>query len=481
MRRNPSRQMLMTTAPASLHPNHTPCSPFNTPLSPCWAALLKLATDPYIKSHLKRLFRLASYLNLLPHEVNDETLERLEQEAIAAGITRPTQVARDAAHGWNKMRALYSQWPRQELNAPNHRKFVSIKLEEMPKAFQEDVEKFFNTDIEVDIFEAPTRLIKSRVTINDSTNKIMQLVTRAVELGVSLKSIRRLIDLSLPEISGPILEKLYEDAGQKPHAHSNRLAKLLLRIAKNANEPNKEHIICLERAERKLRVKDKGISKKMWDRLRILLDEENAAKILLLAEDVIAKIDRKSPKMTDAWMVQSALIVSLLLRAPMKEAILASLDIDKHIIKISKNLYLIKISEEETANGLPLEYELTGNALKILKLYLKVYRPLLAQTPTTKLLISRAGRQKPGYELAAQIPKFIEKHTGLKMNIGLFRHFVAVLYIHKNKNDTETLRRILSHVFSETIYTFYQSFIKQHSFDALDRLIQDGYAEFKNA
>jgi integrase len=165
----------------------------------------------------------------------------------------------------------------------------------------------------------------------------------------------------------------------------------------------------------------------------------------------------------------------------MKEATLASLDIQTHIKKERSDLYLLKIPGQETANGRALEYTIQGSTLKILKLYLKIYRPLLAPTTNTKLFISRTARHKQAYELASQIPKFIEKHTGLKMNIGLFRHFVAFLHLHKSKDDIETVRRLLSHVFSETTYTLYNSFIKQQSYEALDRIIKLGNAENKNA
>ena len=444
--------------------------PLAATLSPEWAELLNLTPDPYARSSLNRLFRLASHLNLKPDEVCNETLQRLEDAAAGENITRPKQVSRDAARYWNSMRELHPQWPRQILTPPARRK-VSVKLEDMPQAFQEDVAKFFDTDIEIDIFEAPTRQIKSPITIKDSSNKIMQIVTRAVELGAPINSIKRLEDLSAQPIAELVLDKLFKDSGQNPHSHSYRQAKLLVRIAKTSSQPNTEHISCLEEAESKLRVKDKGISKKMWARLRLLVDDENTSQLLTLAEDIAASCDMSNPMVTDAWALQSALIISLLLTAPMKEATLASLDIERHIKKERNDLYLPIIPEQETSNGRALEYTIRGSTLKILKLYLKTYRPLLAPATNTKLFVSSTARQKLASELASQIPTFIERHTGLKMNIGLFRHFVAFLHLHQNKDDIETLRRLLSHVYSETTYTLYKLFIIQQSHEALDRLI----------
>jgi len=445
--------------------------PLAAALTPEWAELLNLTPDPYARSSLNRLFRLASHLNLKPDEVCNETLQRLEDAAAGENITRPKQVSRDAARYWNSMRELHPQWPRQVLTPPAHRK-VSIKLQDMPEAFQEDVAKFFDRDVEIDIFEAPTRQIKSPITIEDSCNKIMQIVTYAVKLGVPLNSIKRLEDLGAQRIAEPVLDKLYNDAGQGPHAHSNRLAKIILRIAKSTTQRETKHILCLEKADRKLRVKDKGISKKMWDRLRLLLDEENAIQILLLSEDVVAACDISNPRITDAWELQSALIVSLLLTAPMKEAILASLDIKRHFKKERNDLYRLVIPEAETTNGQELNYPIQGSVLKILKLYLKVYLPLLAPPTNTKLLVSRTGRQKQAHEISSQIDKFIQKRTELKMNVGLFRHFFAYLKLRQNKDDFESVRSQLSHVFSETTHTFYGDFKKQQSFEMLDNIIK---------
>ena len=267
----------------------------------------------------------------------------------------------------------------------------------------------------------------------------------------------------------------------KPNQHYYRLAKLLVRIAKSAPTPDPEHIARLEEAERKLRDKSKGISKKMWARLRILVDEENTNKILMLPHDVMQEIDREKPTITDAWSLQSALIVSLLLVAPMREATLAFLDIEKHFKRESKDRFLLIIPQEETSNGRALEFIIQGTTLKILMLYLKTYRPLLAPKTNTTLLVSRTGRQKLASELSLQIEKFIKKRTGLTINIGLFRHFAAYLHLRHNKDDVETVRRLLSHVYSETTVTLYNLFIKQHAFDTLDQLIRSEKGVKKNA
>ena len=145
----------------------------------------------------------------------------------------------------------------------------------------------------------------------------------------------------------------------------------------------------------------------------------------------------------------------------MKEAILASLDIKRHFKKERNDLYRLVIPEAETTNGQELNYPIQGPVLKILKLYLKIYLPLLASPTNTKLFVSRTGRQKQAHEISSQIDKFIKKRTELKMNVGLFRHFFAYLKLRQNKDDFESVRSQLSHVFSEITHTFYGDFKKQ--------------------
>lgn len=308
--------------------------------------------------------------------------------------------------------------------------------------------------------------------MKDSTLKIMQLVSRAVDLGVPLVSIRRLYDLSARATSEKILLDLYISSGQKENSHFYRLAKLLCRIAATDPEPDFQYIAQLEEAETNFRSKKKGISDKMQVKLRHILDDYNIKRILNIPEEVISKINLKKPKFSDAWEVQSALAVCILIVAPMKEAQLAALDIKKHLKKINSHETRVVFEACETSNGRALEYLITGDALKILELYLNVYHPLLAKKCSNKLFISITGRQKTAAELATQIPIFIKSHLGLDMNIGLFRHFDAYLHVRRDPGDFETPRRLLSHACSDTMHTLYGVYIKQQSFYLLDQLIE---------
>ncbi|MDG2482203.1 MAG: tyrosine-type recombinase/integrase [Alphaproteobacteria bacterium] len=50
------------------------------------------------------------------------------------------------------------------------------------------------------------------------------------------------------------------------------------------------------------------------------------------------------------------------------------------------------------------------------------------------------------------------KYAGIKINPHLYRHIAAYLYLKRNPNDIETIRRLLGHKRIETTLKFYAVF-----------------------
>jgi integrase len=129
------------------------------------------------------------------------------------------------------------------------------------------------------------------------------------------------------------------------------------------------------------------------------------------------------------------------------------------------------IPAKDVKNKQDLTFPISKDIIDLFKIYLKIYRPLLEKNPSKKLFISLNGREKTANEMGAQLPKFIKKHTGLVMNVHLFRHFAAYLYLKANPGHYEPVRQLLGHKDIKTTYRFYTKLEQEEAFRQYDNII----------
>ncbi len=103
------------------------------------------------------------------------------------------------------------------------------------------------------------------------------------------------------------------------------------------------------------------------------------------------------------------------------------------------------IQSGEVKNKNPLEFEVPQNVVRLLELYLQKFRPLLVTDGSSYLFPARTGGAKAPAQLAAQIKRAIKIGTGLIVNVHLFRHVCAYLYLKAHPGEYETVRLLLGH------------------------------------
>ena len=317
----------------------------------------------------------------------------------------------------------------------------------------------------------------SEVTIVDRRNKLRQLATRLVETGRSPNSIKSLSDLVEPDSARLILEGLWKDMGRAPNAHASNLARLMAIVAQHWAFRPPEAVGRIKAAESKLRPPKQGMTDGNRTKLRALMDEATLRSLVNLPFTALKEIDPERPTVSDAVLVQSALAVAILLLAPMREKNLASLDLDRHLHRVSEDVAYVVIPAHEVKNERDLEYPLRPRTLELLDLYLKTYRPLLLKgVNSAKLFVSWSGRQKALAALGAQIAKFIREWLGLNVNAHLFRHLAGYMFLRQHPGEYEPVRQLLGHRSLATTIAFYTGLEHADSFRRYDEVL-DGYRE----
>jgi integrase len=350
-----------------------------------------------------------------------------------------------------------------------------MAMEEFPKSFAEDCEAFLHRSEGLGLFDERGLPKLSKATIVDRRNKLRQLATRLVACGRAEASIKKLSDLVEPGRVGLILEGLWKEMGCGRNAHAANLARLLVVIAQHWAYRPAEEIRRIKTAESKLRPPKQGMTDRNRAKLRVLMDPARLRALVNLPWATLKEINPNRPTVSDAVIVQSAVAIAILLVAPMREKNLASLDNERHIHRMNQDVGYVVIPAHEVKNERDLEYPLPPRTLGLLDLYQKTYRPLLLKgASSTKLFVSRSGRQKTPTELGAQIPKFIRDRLELEVNAHLFRHLAGYLFLRQHPGEYEPVRQLLGHKSLATTITFYTGLEHADSFRRYDEVL-DGY------
>ena len=133
---------------------------------------------------------------------------------------------------------------------------------------------------------------------------------------------------------------------------------------------------------------------------------------------------------------------------------MCAIEINRHLKPQRKGVHLV-ISESETKNRHPVDFNIPPYALEILRWYMAEYRPHLMREPTDALFPGRNSNHKSSHTLALQIKKIVFKFTGHTFNVHLFRHFAGKVFLDQQPGNYEVMRQVLRHKRLDTTTSFY--------------------------
>ena len=445
-------------------------------LSQAWAGHTASVRNRYDRSHINQFGLHSSVCGIELEQVTDEVMAGFELWAVKDGRTpsRAKQLRRDVTNAWNKLSEMQPDWPPVKLTLVNSRPPASVSIADLPQSFGHDLELFLGRSGRKNLFDTTNLKALSPASQYDRRQKILLMVNILLKSGVDPRSIKGLRDLVTPEACVIILGTLWKRSNEEANAHFYNLARILTQIAKHWVKVPESELAMFKAAEANLRPAKAGMTPKNEARLRVLTAPANIRKLVNLPHQVIDRLDPSRPTVLDAVEVQSAIAIAILLIAPIREKNLAALDIAFNLHRVRDEEWYLIIPKHEVKNKEDLTFPIPQSIVELIKIYLDVYRPLLLKKPSNKLFISLNGKPKTPAELGAQLPKFIQRHTGLTMNVHLFRHFAAYLYLKANPGHYEPVRHLLAHKDIATTIRFYTKLEQIESFRHYDSVI-DSY------
>jgi integrase len=436
---------------------------YMAPLSDDWQVLWdKAACAGRLRLYVSRLMHFCSARGILPDNVDDAVSEQLRVALVEESfVENPIHTYKGILRTWNKLVDQVPGWPQTRLTIANDRDDYTIPLDQFPQSFRIEVDAMVSRWAGKDILDdfGPDKPLAPR-TIKTRLYRLRQIVTGLVHSGYdtdTITSMRMVVEI---EAAKTALRYHLERAGGQTTAQVLDLAVLIKTLAKHWVNVDDDHLDELKNLCTKVSPGTEGLTAKNRDRLRQFDDSKNVWLLLNFpTAEFEAAIKADQGRRLDAVRVQVALAVAILLMMPVRAANLVGLHLERHIQRTrsgNKGVVHIVIPGHEVKNGEDLEFELPAELVRLLDLYLRDFHPRLSDEPSPWLFPGRdSGKHKAIMTLGEQVKKQVFKTTGLHVNLHLFRHICAKLYLDRMPGGYEVVRRLLGHRTSETTIRFY--------------------------
>ncbi len=426
-----------------------------TPLTGEWAGLHSLVKVRSDRIRLSRLLRWLSEHEIIPQAVTTEHLEHFHQMLSEEALLHdPAGTWANTARAWNRAVIGVSGWPRLVIQLELRRQTYGLPWSVFPQSLKLDIDAWMARLSGRDFAEdGPIRPL-GPVTLKAREYELRVFASALVHRGRDPASLVSLAACLTLENFTEGLRFFYERFGHKPSATTHNLSANLKSVARHWGGADEETLRRMAEITRKLSVERSGLTQKNRERLLPFNDPAVCRKLLLLPLELRREIERgKLPDYRRRVLGQMAVAIEILLFVPIRIKNLATLEINRHLVKAGKKLLLTIPSAEVKNRASDLDFELPEPTAELIGWYLKDVRKAVAGNMA--LFPGPSGSHKDKNTLGLQITQTVHKYTGLKVNPHFFRHLAAKLYLDQNPGGYEVMRRVFGHKKMDTTSNFY--------------------------
>lgn len=446
-----------------------------------WAGLLEQVTVYGERYVLARFARYCTSIGMAPERVDDAVLagylEDLETQSL---VHDPRRTHRDTAVKWNRAAASLPSWPQQRLLVADNRTTYAKPWDSFPASLQADVAAWLawlgDTDPLTERDCRPLRPTSLRTRKRQIHEYLSALVLQGEEPATML-------DLAAvvtkPQVR-KALQFFWDRAGAKPSVHAGQVAGVVLSVARHWVKLPEAELVEIKRMGKRIAVHQTSMTPRNRARLRALDDPDRLQALLLLPERIRSEVVRdQTPTQHLAQRLQTAVAIDLLAMAPIRIKNLSELRIGVNLLRDRQGGMTLSLPEAEVKNSVAIEIVLPATTARLIDLYLKTYRPLLAPAGSPWLFPGRAaGGHKSTDGLRQQIERAVALRCGLVFNPHLFRHFAAKILLEANPGAHGQVQRILGQTSIKTAMTYYTGLetaaAYEHYTDLVLQLRRDG-------
>jgi integrase len=435
------------------------------PLDAAWTSLRRELTAGFgiRASTLSRFMTYCSSHMIKPDDVSTETFLRFREWMESTQLLKhPERTMRWSAKLWNRAVDRVPAWPREQINLEPVRDLYGCPWEALTEDLREDTELWLKRLSGANLLDesAPSRPA-AKATLSSYKYTIRQLVGALERRNVDITQLSSLADLVRPETLVKAIEFLKDRTGKDRSSMLHHIASKAIAIARHHAKLPENQIRQLQNLQRKVQPREVGLTAKNKERLAQFLSEDNQRRLLCLPPQTferLGQVDHVSQR--NALDAQCALAVEILLFAPIRRLNLVALNLERHVRTQNdgrqRRIYL-SIPGHEVKNAVDLDFELPPESSTLFLGYLERFRPRLLTGKDAGWLFpgGREGQHKAPEQFARNVTAFVRRETGLDVNLHLFRHITAHLYLDEHPGGYEVVRRTHGHKKIETTTNSY--------------------------
>lgn len=355
-------------------------------LAPEWAELLDRIPRRQYRWGLNRLATFASNRDIRPAEVTGKTLLAFYQHLEAAElIKKPRGLLKHTIALWNMSGKITTGWPDVRLASPFESTAYTLRLEEFPASFREDVAEWRRVMERPDPFDdlAPPAPLKA-VSAERNERCMRRMASVLIAAGhLALEDVTHLSVIVTPEHIKSAIRLLMKrrlgevTAGARATEQIYRHAVVARAVARFHLKVPESTLAELDKICSQVKPpKTFGIRPRNRERLRQFDDPNKVMTFASLPELQRRRALKLSNPYRRAKGIERAAILAVLLDTTLRIKNLSTLHLDRDIRWVGKRC-LVSIEGSQVKNGQPIEGELTPDTCKLLREYLDHYRPVL--------------------------------------------------------------------------------------------------------
>jgi integrase len=379
---------------------------------------------------------------------------------------------------WNSCAAITDAWALQRLTEPPL-KTAEPAWETFPEGLRKDLENYLGGLAKVHRTLSNKRIQPcAPTTIATRRAELVAMARMAVRLGVPIESLNALGALLHPDVVEKVIDAYWEKNGDEPNTGTIDLGKKVLRMARETG--------CLDQAALE-RLDDmraalehhrrEGLTPKNLQLIRQVLTDGVWSEVVSLPNVLMqqARSAKDHAPIKAAVSAQLAVAIAILTFAPVRISNLASIELDKNLIKPGglNTPYWLVFPQYDVKNHLDLNFKFDQPLTDLIDAYVHVFRPtLLRGSNASWLFPGESGQPKHKLQFSKQITLRIQKAIGLRITVHQFRHAAAAIYLKHHPGDYETVRRLLGHRDIRTTIRFYCGLETMQATEEFGKLIR---------
>lgn len=440
---------------------------YNAPLKGDWVVLARRIDKDGLRYGLSRFMRWAGDKGWEPEDITPAHFERYDDELkTRLRCTSPDREGRRIRAKWNQAAKEVAGWPHNTVPMAKAVEAYCYAWSHFPASLKSAVDGYLTKRCATDIFaEEAIKPISPR-TRDNTEFMIRQFASAAVHGGIKTSRLATIDDLLVPDVIQRGFKFFLGRSGDKVTSQILGIANVLVALAKLGSnlkpKPLGAALATLDKVRRDpdghWRFKQVGMSAKNKTLLRPFNDPTNIAKIVFATDILCEGLPTKGPlTVRQAQRVRAALMIELELVFPIREENLAELRLDAQIQWSQagrQGVVSIFIEGADVKNDQDLEVQLPERTADLLKYYLDYARPALGGGTEPWLFPGEAGHLH-SRGMGEQLQRVIKRELGLCLNLHLFRHLCAKLYLDRHPGQYVIIQYALGHKHVETTIKFY--------------------------